>query len=253
MNSTSTASDAGSGRGAGFTGAAADFAAVGFATTGAAGFAAAGADGRVSADSAGLDASVGSTGEVVANFPGAVATGTLTGTVGGSGASSSPAGTDARGTGGPGGSLCTRAVAVPIVSAGFANTGGAAALAAEGIAGSGETSTGFAIGAVVVVAAAAATGSAVTVEPVADFARATGVLSSPFVEAITAEPDVIALTGLGAGAPASGFFGGAGLNESRIFSAATQSWARICGICSKTVSAGSRSFIKRGMRCWSTS
>ena len=104
-----------------------------------------------------------------------------------------------------------------------------------------------------VVAAATATGSAVTVEPVTDFARATGVLSSPFVEAITAEPAVTALAGLGAGAPASGFFGGAGLNESRIFSAATQSWARICGICSKTVSAGSRSFIKRGMRCWSTS
>ena len=77
------------------------------------------------------------------------------------------------------------------------------------------------------VAAAAATGSSVTVEPVVDFARAVGVLSSPFVEAIAAGAAVTAFAGLGAGAPASGFFGGAGLNESRIFSAATQSWARI--------------------------
>ena len=58
------------------------------------------------------------------------------------------------------------------------------------------------------------------------------------------------LAGLAAGAPASSSFGGAGLKESRIFSAATQSWAQICGICSKTVSAGNRSFIKCGMRCW---
>jgi hypothetical protein len=137
---------------------------------------------------------------------------------------------------------------VPIVSA-FAGAADAAAFVAEGITGSVEASATFAAGAAVVAAAVNATGSAVAEEPVADFARATGVLSSPFVEAITAAPAVAALAGLAAGAPASGFFAGAGFNESRIFSAATQSCARMCGICSKTVSAGSRSFIKRGIRC----
>jgi hypothetical protein len=66
---------------------------------------------------------------------------------------------------------------------------------------------------------------------------------------MTADSAVAAFAELAAGAPASAFFGGAGLNESRIFYAARQSCARICGICSKTVSAGSRFFIKRGMRC----
>ena len=155
-------------------------------------------------------------------------------------------------TGAPGGSLCTRAVGVPIVSA----LGVAGVTAAFGIDVEAEAAAGsgaFAAGAADAAAAAAATGAAVTVEPVTDFARATGVLSSPFVEAITAEPAITAFAGFGAGALASGFFGRAGLNESRIFSAATHSWERMCGICSKTVSAGNRSFIKRGMTCWSTS
>src|SRR5438477_12396570 len=135
-----------------------------------------------------------------------------------------------RSTGAPGGSLCTRAVGVPIVSA----LGVAGVTAAFGIdAGAGGTvgSSAFAAGAASTAVVAVATGEAVTVEPVTDFARATGVLSSPFVEAITAEPAVTAFAGLGAGAPASGFFGGVGLNESRIFSAATASWARLCRIC----------------------
>ena len=74
-------------------------------------------------------------------------------------------------------------------------------------------------------------------------------LSSPFVEAITAAGAAAVFEALGAGAAAAGFFGGAGLKESRIFSAATANCERMCGICSKTVSAGSRSFISRGMRC----
>ncbi|PYJ87762.1 MAG: hypothetical protein DME70_05935 [Verrucomicrobia bacterium] len=97
--------------------------------------------------------------------------------------------------------------------------------------------------------AAAVTGAAISGEPVTDFARATGVLSSPLVEAITGAPAVAVFAALAAGAPASGFFGGAGLNESRIFSAAAASCERICGICSNTVSAGNRSFIKRGITC----
>src|SRR3989440_4836721 len=114
-----------------------------------------------------------------------------------------------------------------------------AALGIDAVAGSDAVSG---VGAV----AAATTGAAISAEPVADFARATGVLSSPFVEAITAPPAVADFAALAAGAPASGFFGGAGLKESRIFSAATASWERMCGICSNTVSAGNRSFINRG-------
>ena len=86
-------------------------------------------------------------------------------------------------------------------------------------------------------------------EPVADFARATGVLNSPFVEAITGAGAGAVFAALAAGAVAAGFLGGAGLKESRIFSAATASCERMCGICSKTVSAGRRSFINRGMMC----
>ena len=97
--------------------------------------------------------------------------------------------------------------------------------------------------------AAATTDAAISGEPVADFARAAGVLSSPLVEAITGPATVAVFAGLAAGAPESGFFGGAGLKESRIFSAAAASCERMCGICSKTVSAGNRSFIKRGMTC----
>ena len=67
------------------------------------------------------------------------------------------------------------------------------------------------------------TGAAISAEPVADFARATGVLSSPFVEAMTAAGAVAVFEGLDAGAPPAAFLGGAGLNESRIFSAATAS------------------------------
>jgi hypothetical protein len=85
------------------------------------------------------------------------------------------------------------------------------------------------------------------VDPTTVLARAVGVLMSPTVEAIGVEPLVTVLTGLGAGAPASVFFGGAGLNESRIFSAAMTTCSRICGICSKTVSAGKRSFMMRGI------
>ncbi len=92
----------------------------------------------------------------------------------------------------------------------------------------------------------AVTGAAIAAEPVADFGRAVGVLISPLVEAIAAEGAVTVLVGLEAGGVASGFPGGAGLNESRIFSAAMHNCDRICGICSKTVSAGNRSFINRG-------
>ena len=109
---------------------------------------------------------------------------------------------------------------VPIVSA----FGGAGVTAAFGIdAGTGSVSTAFAAGAADAVVATAATGAAVTADPVTDFARATGVLNSPFVDAITAAPAVAVFVALGAGAPASVFFGGAGLNESRIFSAAAAS------------------------------
>ena len=57
--------------------------------------------------------------------------------------------------------------------------------------------------------------------PVAAVARAVGVLRSPAVEDIGVEPAVTDFAGLGAGAPASVFLGGTGLNESRNFSAAT--------------------------------
>ena len=96
--------------------------------------------------------------------------------------------------------------------------------AAFGIdAGAASGSAAFAAGAAEALVAAVATGAAVIAEPVTDFARATGVLNSPFVEAITAARAVVVFAALGAGAPASGFFGGAGLNESRIFSAAAAS------------------------------
>jgi hypothetical protein len=186
--------------------------------------------------------------------------GAAAGATGGDGAGSSPAGTSDRATGAPGGSLCTRAVGVPIVSA-LGVAGVTAALAAEAGAGLSSASVAFAAGAAEAVVAAAVTGAAVTAEPVADFARATGVLNSPLVEAITGAPAVAVFDALAAGAPASGFFGGAGsprdesvrsadLNESRIFSAAAANCVRMCGICSKTVSAGSRSFISRGIKCW---
>ena len=66
----------------------------------------------------------------------------------------------------------------------------------------------------------AATGAAVTSEPTAVFARATGVVTSGAVEAIAAEAAGAAFATDAAGGAASGFFGGAGFNESRIFSAA---------------------------------
>src|SRR5436190_20476298 len=74
------------------------------------------------------------------------------------------------------------------------------------------------------------TGAAVGSDPVADFARAAGVLSSPFVETITGAGAVAVFAALAAGARATGFFGGAGLKESRIFSAATASCERMWGI-----------------------
>ena len=90
-------------------------------------------------------------------------------------------------------------------------------------------------------------GAAVIVDPTTVLARAVGVLNSPAVEAIGVEPLVTDLVVLGAGALASVFFGGTGLNESRIFTAAVTSCARICGICSNTVSAGKRSFMICGI------
>src|SRR3954471_24660597 len=125
---------------------------------------------------------------------------------------------------------------------GFGGAGETAAFATDDDGGGGA-SAGFSL-----FVAATTTGAAIGSEPVADFARATGVLSSPFVEAITGPGAVATFTALAAGAAASGFFG-AGLNESRLFSAATTSCDRMCGICSKTVSAGRRSFIRRGTRC----
>src|SRR4029077_9728970 len=73
---------------------------------------------------------------------------------------------------------------------------------------------------------------AVMVDPTTLFARAVGVLNSPEVEAIGVDCAVTVFAALGAGAPASVFSGGEGLNESRIFSAAATSCARMCGICS---------------------
>ena len=98
----------------------------------------------------------------------------------------------------------TRALGVPIVSGefdvgGVADAGGLAPVTVE----PGEAIV-----------------SAIMVDPTTVFARAVGVLSSRAVEAIGVEPVVTALAALGAGAPASVFLGGAGLNESRIFCAA---------------------------------
>jgi hypothetical protein len=133
-----------------------------------------------------------------------------------------------------------------LVSRLFPASGGAGVTAAFGIeAGGGEAS-----GADVAAVAASVTGAAMGVEPVTDLARAAGVLTPARVDAMAAAPDVAVFAALGAGAPAVGFFGAAGLNESRIFSAAAASCARMCGICSNTVSAGRRSFIMRGMTCW---
>lgn len=143
------------------------------------------------------------------------------------------------GTGAPSG---TRAVGVPMVSPGLIGGGGvrraSAGAAACGV-GTGVEEAG-AVGADIVsgdfVCGAAAldagagvsvTGAAVIVDPTAVFARAVGVLRSAAVDAIGVEPAVTAFAPLGAGAPASIFTGGAGLNESRIFVAATTSCARI--------------------------
>ena len=63
--------------------------------------------------------------------------------------------------------------------------------------------------------------AAVIVDPTTVLARAAGVLKSALVEAIGVDPAVTALAALGAGAPASVFADGAGLNESRILVAAT--------------------------------
>jgi len=102
------------------------------------------------------------------------------------------------GTGAPSG---TRALGVPIVSGGFASGGRGGGTFSSVFFGSGP-----------------ATVSAMIVDPTTVLARAVGVLSSAVVDAIGVDPTVTALSGLGAGAPASGFVsGGAGLNESRIF------------------------------------
>src|SRR5207244_2881573 len=124
-------------------------------------------------------------------------------------------------------SMSTASDAASVGTAGLA-AGFAAEAGFGAAAGCGEAAAGFsgAAGAAETVVAAAATGAAVIAEPVTDFARATGVLNSPFVEAITAAPAVAAFDALGDGVAAAVFFGGAGLNESRIFSAATASCAR---------------------------
>lgn len=118
------------------------------------------------------------------------------------------------GTGAPSG---TRAVGVPIVSGAFVSAvAGVPVVAAAGGRGLGSTTPATevlsAIGAAIV--------SAVIVDPTTDLARAVGVLRWAAVEAIGVDPAVTALAALGAGAPASVFWGGAGLNESRIFCAA---------------------------------
>ena len=95
-----------------------------------------------------------------------------------------------------------RAVGVPIVSV-FAGAGVSAAFGIDGDAGAASRLRHFSRPGLPMALAAAETGAAVAVEPVADFARATGVLSSPLVEAITAAPAVATFAGLGAGAPAS--------------------------------------------------
>src|ERR1043166_3816581 len=103
----------------------------------------------------------------------------------------------------------------------------------------------------------AGTVCAMMVDPTTLFARAVGVLNSPEVDAIGVDSAVTVFAALGAGAPASLFSGSEGsprdesirsadLNESRIFSAAATSCARMCGICSYTVSAGNRSFMMFG-------
>ena len=115
------------------------------------------------------------------------------------------------GTGAPSG---TRAVGVPIVSGGF-DSGGRAA---------GTFSSGFFSGAAIV--------SAMIVDPTTLLARAVGVLKFAAVDAIGVDAAVTTFSALGAGAPASDFVGGVGVNESRIFAAAATSCARMCGICS---------------------
>ena len=82
-------------------------------------------------------------------------------------------------------------------------------------------------GATAAAAVAGLIGAAVMTDPTTVFARAVGVLSLPTVDAIGVEPSVTTLAALGAGTPTSVFFGGTGLNESRIFSAAAQSCERM--------------------------
>src|SRR5437879_5283335 len=101
---------------------------------------------------------------------------------------------------------------------------GAGGLTDFGSTAGGTFSSGFFSGAAIV--------SAVIVDPTTLFARAVGVLTSAAVDAIGVDPAVTTFSTLGAGAPASGFIGGAGLNESRILLAAATSCARMCGICS---------------------
>ena len=130
---------------------------------------------------------------------------------------------------------------MPIVS-GFGVAGPTAAFGI--VAGLGKVSAwaAFAAGAAETAVAAAATGAAIGLDPVTDFARAAGVSIPLFGDAIAAAGVVTVFVTLAAGAPASVFFGGADsppdelvrlvdLNESRIFVAAAASCARMCGIC----------------------
>ena len=104
------------------------------------------------------------------------------------------------GTGEPSG---TRADGVPIVSGGL----GPIAISDTAVLASVAAETGAIV-------------SAIMAEPTTVLARAVGVLITRAVEAIGVDPVVTAFAALGAGAPASLFWGGTGLSESRIFCAA---------------------------------
>ena len=187
MNSTSAASDSGSGGGAGFAaaaaglaapgfaGTAADFATAGFAAGGVAGFSATGADGFVSAVSAGFDA-----GGVDA-FSGALPPARWLEQREGSAQDPwpGPARVDPN-------RPEVRFALAPLARR-LSRHFFPALLIPRHLPRKGSRFR-----------AAASTGSCGTgATEATDFARATGVLSSPFVEAITAEPAASALAGLG--------------------------------------------------------
>lgn len=219
MNSTNIASDAGSSGAAAFTAGAA-----GLATEASPGFVAGTAGFGGAEDATGFEGAGGSgVGDAGSGFSGADAAGTSALFA----AVSTPTGAELLGADADGDTLSIGATGSDTVSAGF-GSGEAAAFAAEAGGATSEDTFAGATGAADETTADPVTGAAVNVEPLADFGRAVGVLSSPFVAAIT--PDVVTAAfaaAAGAGAPGSAFFGGAGLNESRIFSAATHNCDRI--------------------------